>query len=302
VENSYSHERLIPDRNRLPIVLIITLLYFVAELLGGYWANSLALMTDAVHLLTDIAALGLSLITLWIAARPATSGKTYGYLRAEILGALFNGLFLWLLVAFIWIEAVQRLHDPPSVNAVLMMLIAAGGVAVNAFSAWLTIGDQNHVGMAQRAVFLHVVSDLMGAGGVLIAGAIAYFTGWRRADPLVSFLIGGLIIYGSWDLVREGVDILMESVPAHLSLAELHSDLLAVKGAREIHDLHVWSLATHEFALSAHAVVAPEADHDRVLDEMSQMLDRKFNIRHVTLQLERVSRRDIEPNHSKPEV
>ena len=302
MENSYSHERLTPDRNRLPIVLIITLLYFVAELLGGYWANSLALMTDAVHLLTDIAALGLSLITLWIAARPATSGKTYGYLRAEILGALFNGLFLWLLVAFIWIEAVQRLHDPPSVNAVLMMLIAAGGVAVNAFSAWLTIGDQNHVGMAQRAVFLHVVSDLMGAGGVLIAGAIAYFTGWRRADPLVSFLIGGLIIYGSWDLVREGVDILMESVPAHLSLAELHSDLLAVQGAREIHDLHVWSLATHEFALSAHAVVAPEADHDRVLDEMSQMLDRKFNIRHVTLQLERVSRRDIEPNHSKPEV
>lgn len=295
--NPDSREPLAPDGKRLRIVLLVTVFYFLTELVGGYWANSLALMTDAVHLLTDIAALGLSLVTLWIAARPATSGKTYGYLRAEILGALFNGLFLWLLVAFIWIEAARRLRNPPPVDALLMMLIGAGGVAVNAFSAWLTTGASHHVGMAQRAVFIHVMSDLMGAAGVLVAGAVAYFTGWHSADPLVSFLIGGLIVYGSWNLVREGVDILMESVPAHLDLDEMRADLLAVQGAEEIHDLHVWSLATHDLALSAHAVVGREADHDRILDEMSAVLERKFNIRHVTLQLERDSRRDSEPDH-----
>ena len=297
MEKAPPNARLILDRSRLLTVLAITTLYFLAEIIGGFYANSMALMTDAVHLLTDIAALVLSLFTLWIAGRPATAGKTYGYLRAEILGALFNGLFLWMLVGFIWFEATQRLHAPTRVNAALMMLIAAVGVVVNAFAAWLTSGASHQTGMAQRAVFLHVLSDLMGAGGVLIAGAIAYFTGWQSADPAVSFLIGGLIIYGSWGLVREGVDILMESVPANLDLDELRADLLAVDGAEEVHDLHVWSLATHQFALSAHAVVARDADHDRVLDDMSAVLERKFNIRHVTLQLERDNRRDSEPDH-----
>ena len=299
MENADPRARLTLDRDRLRIVLAITILYFVAELIGGFYANSLALMTDAVHLLTDVAALILSLLTLWIASRPATAGKTYGYLRAEILGALFNGLFLWMLVAFIWFEAAGRLRNPPHVRAVPMMVVAAGGVVVNAFSAWLTSGEAQggRVGMAQRAVFLHVLSDLVGSGGVLIAGAITYFTGWHEADPMVSFLIGGLIIYGSWGLIREGVDILMESVPANVDLDELRADLLAVRGTEEVHDLHVWCLATHQFALSAHAVIAPDAEHDRVLDAMSAMLERKFKIRHVTLQLERDNRKESEPDH-----
>ncbi|MGH7840222.1 MAG: cation diffusion facilitator family transporter, partial [Candidatus Binataceae bacterium] len=231
--------------SRIRIVLAITIVYFVAELVGGFYANSLALMTDAIHMLTDIAALCMSLFTLWIAARPATSDKTYGYLRAEILGALFNGLFLWMLVAFIWFEAARRLRDPPQVRAVAVIAIALVGIAINSTSAWLTFGAsrKGQSNLAVRAVLIHVISDLVGCAGVLTAGAITYFTGWRAADPLVSFLIGGLILYGSWGLIRDGVDILMESTPAHIDLDRLRNDLLAVPGAEEIHDLHVWALA-----------------------------------------------------------
>jgi cobalt-zinc-cadmium efflux system protein len=293
------HAELIHDRRRLSLVLAITFAYFLAELIGGWYANSLALLTDAVHMLTDIAALILSIFTLWIASRPATSGKTYGYLRAEILGALFNGLFLWMLVAFIWFEAAARLRDPPQVSATIMIALAAVGVIVNGVSALIVARRPaaGRVGMALRAVLLHVISDLMGGAGVLVAGVVIYFTQWQAADPGVSFLIGGLIIYGSWGLIREGVDILMESVPAAVDLDELRNDLLAIPGTREVHDLHVWCLASHQFALSAHAVVTEEIDQDHVLAQMSALLERKFKIRHMTVQLERNNRKDIEPEH-----
>jgi cobalt-zinc-cadmium efflux system protein len=285
------------QRWRLQLVLTITAVYFLAELAGGWFANSLALFSDAVHMLTDIAALCLSLFTLWISSRPATRGKTYGYLRAEILGALFNGLLLWLLVAFLWFEAVQRLHKPQTVNGLPVMVIAAVGILMNLMFGWITLGSRKvSAGMALRAILVHVVSDLIGSVGVLVAGALTYI-GWHRADSGVSLLIGCLIIYGSWGLIREGVDILMESVPADVNLDELRRDLLAVSGTRELHDLHVWCLASHQFALSAHAVVAEDADQDRVLSDISILLERKFKIRHMTVQLERDNRREHEPKH-----
>lgn len=286
------------DRRRLAVVLAITVVYFGTELTGGLYANSLALLTDAVHMLTDIAALCLGLLTLWMSSRPATAGKTYGYLRAEILGALFNGLFLWLLVGFIWFEAAERLSHPPPVRGLPVIAIASVGIAINSFSAWMTHGGEHrHAGMAMRAVFIHVISDLLGSIGVLSAGALTYFTGWDTADPAVSVFIGCLIIYGSWGLIREGVDILMESVPANIDLDELRGDLLAINGAEEVHDLHVWALTSHQLALSAHAVVSHDADHDRVLSDMSVLLERKFNILHMTVQLERDSRKEREPEH-----
>jgi cobalt-zinc-cadmium efflux system protein len=272
-------------------------LYFAAELAGGWFANSLALLSDAVHMLTDIAALCLGLFTLRISSRPATGGKTYGYLRAEILGALFNGLLLWLLVAFLWFEAVERLRNPQAVNGLPVVMIAAVGIVLNLGFAWIALGSRNlSAGMALRAVLMHVVSDLIGSVGVLLAGALTYL-GWRQADSGVSFLIGCLIIYGSWGLIREGVDILMESVPADVNLDELRRDLLAISGTRELHDLHVWCLTSHQFALSAHAVVAKDADQDRVLSDISALLEHKFNIRHMTVQLERDNRREHEPEH-----
>ena len=289
------------DRRRLLIVLAITALFFAAELIGGYYANSLALMTDAVHILTDIAALSLSLLTLWISARPASGAKTFGYLRAEILGALFNGLLLWVLVVFVWFEAAQRLRHPPAVHSPTMMAVATLGIAVNSFSAWMTsgagYGPVGRAGMAVRAVFVHVISDLVGSIGVLIAGALTWFTGWREADPIVSIVIGCLIVYGSWELVRDGVDILMESVPSHINLDELREDLLAVQGTEEVHDLHVWCLTSQQLALSAHAVVTGAADQDRVLGDMAALLEHKFNIRHMTVQLERDNRKTSEPEH-----
>jgi len=287
------------DRRRLFSVLAVTSAYCAAEFAGSAYTGSLALLSDAIHMLTDVAAICLSLITLWISLRPARGGKTYGYLRAEILGALFNGLFLWLLVVFIWIEAVNRLRNPTPVAGLGVIGIATIGIAVNSFSAWMThdTGETGRAGIAVRAVFVHVISDLIGTLGVLTAGALVFFTGWQQADPAVSMLIGCLIVYSSWGLVKEGVDILMEAVPANIDLDELRSDLLAVKDTEEVHDLHVWCLTSREFALSAHAVVAPGADQDRVLSEMSQVLEHKFKIRHMTVQLERNNRRPREPEH-----
>jgi cobalt-zinc-cadmium efflux system protein len=286
------------DARRLLVVLAVTSAFFLTELLGGIYSNSLALLSDAVHLLTDIAAILLSLFAVWVSARPAQAGKTYGYLRAEILGALLNGLFLWVLVAFLFFEAVRRINNPEQVRALPVMVIAAVGLLVNSFSAWFTYqgGDSHAHGMALRAVFIHVLSDLAGSLGVLCAGALIYFTNWHLADPLVSMFIGILILFGSWGLIREGVDILMEAVPANIDLEELRRGLLAVSGTEEVHDLHVWCLTARELALSAHAVVNDHADSDRVLSDMSVVLAR-FNIRHMTVQLERDSRRQHEPEH-----
>jgi cobalt-zinc-cadmium efflux system protein len=292
------HSSFESDRRRLLVVLTVTSIYFLTEVIAGYWTGSLALLSDAVHMLTDIAALCLGLLTLWISTRPAHSGKTYGYLRAEILGALLNGLFLWLLVVFIWFEAVERIRHPRPVAGLAVMAVALVGIAVNSFSAWMTSASAHGVrGMAVRSVFVHVISDLIGSLGVLSAGALEYFTGWDQADPAAGLLIGGLVLYGSWGLVREGVDILMESVPAHVDLEQLRSDLLAVEGTEEVHDLHVWCLTTRQFALSAHAVVAADADRDRVLADMCHLLQNKFDIHHMTLQLERDNRREHEPDH-----
>src|SRR5580658_5362085 len=287
------------DQRRLLIVLGVASAYLLTELVGGYVTGSLALLSDAIHMLTDIAALCLGLLTLWISARPATTAKTFGYLRAEILGAVLNGLFLWLLVAFIWVEAVSRLRTPRPVAGLTVIVVAIVSIAVNSFSAWMTFGGRSggRSGMALRAVFLHVISDLIGSCGVLIAGALVYFTGWSKADSAISILIGALVLYSSWGLVREGVEILMESVPAAIDLEQLRSDLLAVEGTEEVHDLHVWCLASQQFALAAHAVITIDADHDRVLADMSHVLERKFNIRHMTVQLERDSRREREPGH-----
>jgi len=299
----------ISDSRRLRIVLAVTAAYFIIELTFGYWANSLALITDAFHLLTDIAALCLSLFTLWIAAKPASGGRTYGYLRAEILGALVNGVALWVLVIFVWIEAVGRLRHPEPVEGLTVMAVASAGILINSFSAWMTknSSDDNHGHgggngngsgtMARRSVFLHVLSDLASSIGVLIAGAIAWLTGWSVADPAVSILIGALIIYGSWGLVRESVDILLESGPSHMDLEQVRSGMMAIAGATEVHDLHVWCIASREYALSAHAVITADADHDQVLSDIAEVLKRDFKIEHMTVQLECANRKESEPGH-----
>jgi cobalt-zinc-cadmium efflux system protein len=284
------------DRARLIVVLTITSAFFAIELGCGWYANSLALMSDAIHVLTDIAAVCLSLLTLWISARPASAAKTFGYLRAEILGALANGLFLWMIVLLIWFEAIRRLRNPEPVQGLAVIAVALLGFTVNSTLAWIA-RPRGGDGMAMRAAFVHVLSDLAGSAGVMVAGTLDYFWAFKRADPVASILIGVLVIYASWGIVREGLDVLMESVPAGLDLDALRRDLLAVNGAEEVHDLHVWCLGTRNYALAAHAVVAPDADYDQVLADMSHVLQSRFNIHHMTVQLERDSRREHEPVH-----
>ena len=279
--------------------LAVTAFLCVAELVGGWATNSLALMTDAAHMFTDAAALGLTLFALWIGTRQATETKTFGYFRAEILAALVNGVALWLVVVFIVAEAWRRLHDPPPVAGRGMLALALAGLAVNVVVALRLRPHRSH-SLNLRGAYLHVVSDLLGSVGAVTAGAVVVTTGWNVADPVASAAIAVLIVVSSWSLVREAVDVLMEAVPAHVDVDALRRSLERVPGTDEVHDLHVWSLTTGRYALSAHAVVAGDHDHgadDAILAAMADVCAREFQIDHVTIQLEHESRRAAEPGH-----
>jgi cobalt-zinc-cadmium efflux system protein len=284
------------DRQALTRALAITAGYCAIEIVGGILTNSLALQSDAAHMFTDVTALGLALFAVWIAARPASDSKTFGYYRAEILIALVNGAALWLVVVVIVWEAWQRLLAPPAVRGGGVLLIALVGLAVNAVAGRMLSGAAAH-NLSVRGALLHVTSDLLGSVGALISGAVIVLTGWVAIDALASIVIAALILFGSWSLIREAVDILMEAVPRHIDLDELRRALEGVPGAVEVHDLHVWSLTTGRYALSAHAVVESGAASDYVLAEMTEHLAQNFDIRHVTIQLEIRSRRLAEPAH-----
>jgi len=277
--------------------LALTALLCVVELVGGYLTNSLALLSDAAHMFTDVAALGLTLFALWICSRPASETKTFGYYRAEILAALLNGVVLWVVVVFIVAEAWRRLHDPPAVAGRGLLALALVGLVVNAVVA-LRLREHRQRSLNLHGAYLHVLSDLLGSFGAAAAGLVIVLTGWNAADALASGLIAALILFGSWALVREAVDVLMEAVPAHVDLEALRRSLERVPGTDEVHDLHVWSLTTGRYALSAHAVVAADHDADDViLAAMAELCAREFHIEHVTIQIEHENRRAAEPAH-----
>ena len=268
----------------------------LAELVGGYFTNRHALMSDAAHLFTDVAALGLALFALWVGGRPASQSKTFGYYRAEILAALVNGVVLWMVVLLILIEAWRRVLDPPPVAGGGMLVLAVFGLLANAFVALRLREHQAH-SLNLRGVYLHVLSDLLGSVGAVGAGAVIVLTGWYSADALASGLIAALILVSSWTLVRDAVDVLMEAVPAHVDVEALQSALEQVPGTEEVHDLHVWSLTTGRCALSAHVVASGAVDDDAILAAMAELCARQFRIDHVTIQIEHESRRAAEPAH-----
>src|SRR6058998_1410834 len=265
--------------------LAATALLCIVELVGGYLTNSLALVSDAAHMFTDMAALGLTLFAIWICSRPASETKTFGYYRAEILAALVNGVVLWVIVVFIVAEAWRRLHDPPPVAGRGLLALALAGLAVNAVVA-LRLREHRARSLNLRGAYLHVLSDLLGSFGAAAAGLVIVLTGWNAADALASGLIVALIIFGSWTLVREAVDVLMEAVPAHIDVETLRLALERVPGTAEVHDLHVWSLTTGRCALSAHAVVNGATRDDAILAAMAELCAREFQIEHVTIQIE----------------
>jgi len=281
------------ETQRLKWALAISLIYFFAELIAGFLTNSLALLSDAGHMLSDIGALALSLFAFYMARRPATHQSTYGFHRFEILVALFNGLTLWLIVGIIFTAAYNRLSNPPMVESVGMMIVAVLGLFVNlAAAAILHSGHRHNLNL--RAAFLHVVSDAIGSVGAIVAGAIMLTTGWYLADPLISVFIGVLILFSSWSLVKESLSVLMQAVPKGIRLDEVRQTIEAVDGVSEVHDLHVWAVTSDIFTLSAHAVVENGGDFHEVLNGIEHTLKARFNIEHTTIQLETESREDKE--------
>ncbi len=273
----------------LAIALGITFLYFVVEVIGGIYTNSLALLSDAGHMLSDIAALSLSLCAFQISRRPATPQKTFGYHRLEIVAALVNGLVLWLIVGVIFHEAYQRFFTPPEVQSWGMLIIATIGLAVNIVAGFI-LYKSHHESLNVHSAFLHVVGDALGSVGAMIAALIMISTGWYLADPLISFFIGALILYTSWGLIRESADILMQSVPRGIRLEEVQNSMETITGVLKVHDLHVWAVTSGVFTLSAHAVVNGDRDFHQVLSEIEKTLGERFKIRHTTIQLETKSR------------
>jgi cobalt-zinc-cadmium efflux system protein len=274
-------------RKRLTLALVLAAVYMLAEVVGGILSNSLALLADAGHMLTDVAALGLSLFAIWAAQRPATPKRTYGYHRMEILAALANGATLVAMAALIFAEAYRRWSNPPEVKGGLMLAVACGGLAVNLASLWILRGGRKE-SLNVRGAFLHVVTDTLGSVQAIAAGVVISAFGWNWADPLASVLIALLVIVSAWGLLRESVQVLMEGVPGHVKLDEVAEVMAAVPGVRAVHDLHVWTITSGFVALSAHVVVEPECPDD-VLWRVRAAIHDRFGIDHSTIQVERTS-------------
>ena len=278
-------DRRLTRRQRLVWVLSLTCLYALAEAIGGWWTGSLALLADAGHMLTDIAAIALALFATWFGARPANSRKTYGYYRLEILAAFINGIALVLISILILYEAYKRFLSPPEVKASVMIAIAIGGLITNLFCAWLLHGEHEH-DLNVRGAWLHIIGDALGSVGAIIAGALMLARNWWIADPLFSILITLLIIWSAWRLIREATDVLLEGTPAHINLAAVEEAILETEGVTDVHDLHVWTITSGREALSAHVIHAEGISQPELLRALRAKLRTRFGIDHLTIQME----------------
>jgi len=275
------------NRRPLAIALGITTAFLVVEVIGGLLTNSLALLADAGHMATDAAALALSLFAVWLARRPATPARSFGFLRAEVLAALVNAATLVAISIFIFWEAFRRIGDPPEVDSGPMLGVAIAGLVANAASAWVLMRGGGHErNLNTRGAFLHVVGDLLGSAGAIVAALVMLATGWYLADPLLSAGIGLLILWGSWRLLRESLDVLLEATPAGIDPAEVRRAMTAVDGVADVHDLHVWTVTSGLVALSSHVEVAGGRDWQSILVDLATRLRERFGIAHVTLQPE----------------
>lgn len=273
------------DRNRLVFALVLTATIALVEAVGGFLTNSLALMSDAGHMLTDVSALGLSLLALWFSGKPANLKKTYGYYRMEILSALLNGMLLLGITGVILVEAWGRIRSPAPVQLGPMALVALVGLVANLGA--LAFLHRSH-SLNVRGAFLHVLGDTLSSVGVLLSAGIMALTGWFVVDSLISVLIAGVIVVGALRLVRDAVEVLLEAVPAHVDLEAVRDLLLKVKGVNSVHDLHVWTISSGLYALSAHLVVANAltCNNDEILSAVKHELFDRFGIDHTTIQIE----------------
>ena len=273
------------NRRRLAIVLGLSAAYMVAEAVGGAIAGSLALLADAGHMLSDVAALALSLFALHVAERPPTPRRTYGHYRAEILAALVNGATLLAIAALVVVEAWERLREPSAVRGGLVIAVATGGLLVNLVGLRVLHGGRGD-SLNVRGAWLHVLADALGSVGAIVGGVLVLAFGWARADPAASVLIALLVVASSWGLLRETVGVLMEGAPGGIDVDAVRDAMRAVDGVAAVHDLHVWSITTGMAALSAHVRVDDGASGDATLRALAAVLRDRFGIAHTTIQVE----------------
>lgn len=264
--------------------LLLTLAFACIEVAGGLWSGSLALLSDAGHMFSDVAALGLAAFAQWVARRPPSASHSYGLGRAEVVAALLNGLLMLAVIVWIVVEAVERLQAPQPVAGASVMLIAFAGLVVNIVVAFVLSRDAHSLN--SRAALLHVLGDLLGSVAALLAGAVIHFTGWTPIDPILSLLVALLILGSTFNLLKHALHVLLDGVPSGLALDQIGRRLAAVQGVLSVHDLHVWSLGGERTALSAHLRVDDLSQWPLMLASCRAVLHREFGIGHVTLQPE----------------
>jgi len=285
------------EQRGLRIALVLTATILVAEVIGGYLSNSLALLADAGHMLTDVLAIALAYFAIGFATRPPTERKTYGWYRLEVLAALINGVTLVVMSLFIFWEAYERITHPPEVSTFTMLVVAVVGLIANAFGLFFLHGHGHSLNM--RGAYLHVLGDLLSSVAVVAGGVFMAFTGIYVADPILSLLIGLIIIGGAYRLLRESVDVLLEAIPAGMELEDIGVAIAEVEGVVGVHDLHVWSLTSGLHALSCHVEVRSDtlAETDALLSRINEMLRERFTITHTTIQMESEDYRRSAPIH-----
>lgn len=257
----------------------------LAEAIGGWLTNSLALLADAGHMLTDVASLSLTLAAIWFAARPATPDKTYGYYRLEILAAFVNGVALAAISLWVIYEAYSRWLDPPEIFGAGLTAVAVGGLVINLIAAWLLHGDHKH-DLNLRGAWLHVMGDALGSVAAIFAGVAILAFGWLWADAAASVVISVIIIYGAWKLIRDSVNVLLEGTPSHINLAALEESIRDIDSVVDVHDLHVWTITSGMEALSVHVVHDGGKPHDELLGLVRDRITSDHGIEHITVQIE----------------
>jgi cobalt-zinc-cadmium efflux system protein len=285
MHDGHSHAHISSQRG-LKLALLVTAVWFAVEALAGFYTNSLALLGDAGHMLSDLAALSLSLLALKISALPANHKKTFGYVRAEILAALANGVILVVVGLLIAWEGYQRLFNAPEIKSAVMLAVAVGGLAANAAAA-LLLARSDLSSLNLRGAFLHVVGDILGSLGAIIAGILMWWKSWFLADPIVSLIVAGLIVFSAWRLLRDSADVLLEGTPRHLDIADILADLGSVPGVIAVHDLHVWSITSGKPAMSCHVEIRSDADGSAVLDRLTDLMRNRHQLDHTTIQIEK---------------